>query len=223
MNKRVTIIFAAILAVVIFNQDSILEYLGFKQKVNHATPTLTTPKKERISPKTKIEGDSFVSDTIYQWDEQILDWVITNKPLDFRAQYVNTTASSHSFSEPIEVDWKILMDIQYKLQYFSEIEMEMYAPVFSKAVKALHGKDVIIEGFVIPFDEEEELLSLSFNPYSSCFFCGKASPASVISMYLKNKRKRYKIDDFKKFRGTLFLNHDDPNQFYYILRDAKEI
>ena len=27
----------------------------------------------------------------------------------------------------------------------------------------------------------------------------------------------------KKFRGYLQLNEDDPDQFYYILRDAEEI
>ena len=114
------------------------------------------------------------------------------------------------------------MDINYELRYFKELDMEIYAPVFSEAVKALDGKEVILEGFVLVFDEEPDLLSLSANPYASCFFCGKASPASVISMYLKKKRKRYKMDDFKKFRGTLHLNHDDPNEFYYILRNATE-
>jgi len=114
------------------------------------------------------------------------------------------------------------MNIKYRLKYFSELDMEMYAPVFPESIKELDGKEIVIEGFVIPFDEEQELLSLSANPYASCFFCGKASPASVISMYLKNKRKRYKMDAFKKFRGKLELNHDNPNEFYYILHNAKE-
>lgn len=114
------------------------------------------------------------------------------------------------------------MEINYQLKYFSELEMEIYAPVFPKEIKELDGKEVAIIGFVIPFDEEEQLLSLSANPYAACFFCGQASPASVMSMYLKNKRKRYKVDDFKRFRGTLHLNHDDPNEFYYILRNAVE-
>lgn len=131
--------------------------------------------------------------------------------------------SDHPISPPIEVDWKVLMNIDYELRYFKEVDLEIYAPVFSKAVKALHGKEVIIEGYVIPFDEEGELLSLSFNPYASCFFCGKASPASILSIYLKDKKKRYKIDDYKKFRGTLYLNKDDPNEFYYILRNAREV
>lgn len=127
-----------------------------------------------------------------------------------------------AISGPIEIDWQVLLDIDYELRYYKEFDMEMYDPVFSKAVEALDGKEVVIEGYVIPFEVEEELLTLSFNPYASCFFCGNASPASVISLYLKEKDQRYKTDDFKKFSGTLYLNHDDPNEFYYILRDAKE-
>ena len=101
--------------------------------------------------------------------------------------------------------------------------MTIYAPVFSKELLALHKKKVIITGFVIPFDLEENLLALSRNPYASCFFCGQASPASVVSLYLKNKDKRYKTDDYKTFSGTLYLNEDDPADFYYILRDANEV
>ena len=99
--------------------------------------------------------------------------------------------------------------------------MELYTPVFPKVVKALDGKEIIVEGFVIPFDQSGELIALSANPFAACFFCGKASPASVISMHLRNKGKRYKMDDFKKFRGTLKLNYDDPDEYYYILQDAR--
>jgi len=223
MSKNIKILFAAILIAGVFTQDKICEHFGFGQAKLHDSPVVTVHEKELIASDTVVKKDYFINDTIYRWDEQLLDWVMTKGSAGFRAQLVNATVSDRSSSKPIKVDWKVLLDIEYRLRYFSEIDMEMYAPVFPKAVEALHEKEVIIEGFVIPFDEEEELLSLSFNPYSSCFFCGKASPASVISMYLKKKRSRYKIDDFKKFRGTLYLNHDDPNEFYYILRNAKEV
>lgn len=126
-------------------------------------------------------------------------------------------------SEPIVIDWQVLMAIDYEPRYFEELDMEIYSPVFSEEVKKLHGKTVIIEGFVIPFYEEDDFLSLSMNPYASCFFCGNASPASVLSLYLKKGSRRYKIDDYKKFKGTLLLNQDDPDDFYYILRDAVQV
>jgi hypothetical protein len=100
--------------------------------------------------------------------------------------------------------------------------MKIYAPVFPDGLKAIDGKQVIIEGFVIPFDEKGDILALSANPYAACFFCGKASPASVLSLYVK-KKKRYKMDDFRKFKGVLHLNADDPEEYYYILRNAVPI
>jgi hypothetical protein len=154
-------------------------------------------------------------------------------PIDWKGS-INTTSDhkqakssffSHSNQEPEEIKWNLLTDIEYELKFMPSMDTEMYVPIFTQAVKMLDGKEVIIEGYVIPFDmdEEEEILSLSANPYAACFFCGKASPASVMSLYLKEKRKRYYTDDFKKFKGTLHLNYDDPYEFYYILKDAEEI
>jgi hypothetical protein len=136
---------------------------------------------------------------------------------------VNFKTPQDATEEPIEIEWQLLMDIEYELKYFEELDMDMYAPLFPQKIKALHEKEVIIVGFVLPFEKEWDVLALSANPFASCFFCGQASPASIISMYLKDKKKRYKMDDFKKFKGTLHLNEDDPDEFYYILRDAEEI
>jgi hypothetical protein len=163
-------------------------------------------------------GDSFMADTKLNSEDGPGD-----KKLRPKAQFVSYTSIDQGIAEPIRADWKVLMDIDYKLQYYKEFNMEIYAPIFTKAVKKLHGKEVIIDGHVIPLDVKQEMIALSYNPYSSCFFCGQASPASVISLHLKDKSKRYKKDSFKKFRGTLYLNQDDPDEFYYILRDAVEI
>lgn len=145
----------------------------------------------------------------------------------FEVNLINQTLTynlSHfDQEEPIELKWDDLIDINYKVRYFESLDMDVSAPVFGNAQKALDGKEVIIEGFVIPFDEDMKYLSLSANPYASCFFCGNASPASVISMYMKDGTKRYQIDDFKTFKGRLHLNYDDPNEFIYILKDAVEV
>lgn len=125
--------------------------------------------------------------------------------------------------KPIEVKWEVLIGIDYEVRFFKAYDMDISAPVFSSKQKALDGKEVIITGFVIPFDENMEYLSLSANPYASCFFCGNASPASVISMYMKDGTKRYQIDDFKTFKGVLELNYDNPDEFIYILKNAVEV
>jgi len=143
---------------------------------------------------------------------------------DWGESFTRRTSVKHpATSDPVMVDWRVLIDIDYELRYFEGIDMKVNAPVFSEAVKELDKQEIIIEGFVIPLDAAGDRLALSLNPYAACFFCGKASPASVISLYLKNKgKKRYKIDEFVEFRGVLYLNRDDPNEFYYILREARE-
>ena len=136
---------------------------------------------------------------------------------------ITTDNLKQTIQQPLTVNWEDLIDINYEVKYFKEYEMDISTPVFGSSQKALDGKEILITGFVIPFDENTEYLSLSANPYASCFFCGNASPASVISMYMKNPGKRYMIDDFKTFKGTLHLNYDNPDEFIYILEDAEEV
>ena len=128
-----------------------------------------------------------------------------------------------TIQRPIEVKWETLIDIEFKERYFKSIDMVADAPVFGPEQLALDGKYVKITGYVIPYDEQGNYLSLSANPYASCFFCGNASPASVMSLYLKDDRKNYRIDDFKTFKGTLYLNAENLDEFMYYLKNVEEI
>ena len=220
---KIKLFIALILIVGVFIQTRLFVHFDYGQTDHQEEVKIEASKSDFMQANLSVKSDYFISDTIYRWNDQLLDWVETNASPDYHVQFVSNKIFHHALSEPIAVDWKVLMDIEYKLRYFSEMDMEMYAPIFPKSVEDLHEREVVIEGFVIPLDAEEEIISLSFNPYSSCFFCGKAGPASIISMYLKKKRNRYKIDDFIKFKGTLHLNKDDPNEFYYILKNAQEV
>ena len=147
-----------------------------------------------------------------------------HKPLEinsFKADFNSITNADEQ--QPIEVKWETLIDIEFKERYFKSIDMVANAPVFGSEQLALDGQVVKITGYIIPYDEEENYLSLSANPYASCFFCGNASPASVMSMYLKDDSKNYRIDDFKTFKGTLYLNADDPDEFVYYLKNVEEV
>ncbi|MEM7574030.1 MAG: hypothetical protein AAF433_14075 [Bacteroidota bacterium] len=222
MNSSLKLLLIVGLITTVMTSEKICVHLGFGQAKQNDQPVTVTNEAEQSVTQETEPSNYLVNDFLYQWDEQFLDWVPVEGAIEYQAQLVSNDEPEYLGREPIKVEWESLMDINYQLRFFSELDMEIYAPVFPSSIQALDGKEVVIEGFVIPFDAEEELLSLSANPYASCFFCGQASPASVISMYLKNKRKRYKVDDFKKFRGTLHLNYDDPKEFYYILRDAEE-
>lgn len=224
MSKTLKIFLVAVLVTTVSTQEKVCDHLGFGQAAFHDGPFAAEPASD-VGPSDSISGSShFVNDTIYQWDEYMFDWVASADMPIFEDRLVDSASLQQvPISEPIEINWRLLMEIKYRLRYFADIDMEMYSPVFGEAVEALHEKEVIIKGFVIPIDEEENMLALSFSPYSSCFFCGKGSPASVISMYMKTKKKRYKLDDVKRFKGILHLNHDDPDEFYYVLRDVTEV
>ncbi|WP_051568461.1 hypothetical protein [Crocinitomix catalasitica] len=169
------------------------------------------------------EIDYWVNDSIYIWDDEEVNWVITGEVVN-RKDPDNLYVQKQELSnKPIKIKWETLMDIRYRLKYLAQMNSKVFSPVFGENLKKWHGKEVIIEGFVIPYDEEGKLLALSYNPYASCFFCGNASPASVISMYMKNSNTLYDLDDFRKFKGIFYLNQDDPDQFYYILKDVVDI
>ncbi len=221
MNNKVKILLlGVILLVALFNRQLIGEYLGFGQ-AEPPDDSIATPVAMESPEEEDYESGNYpVNDTLYRWNEQLLNWAPVEETQDYQIGPVNNSKTGRPATGPVEVSWPELTDIRYQLYYFKKVEMEIFAPVFPKAIQALDGQEVLIEGFVLPLDEET--LSLSYNPYASCFFCGKASPASVMNMYLKDDSKRYRMDEFKKFRGTLHLNSDDPDEFYYILRDASE-
>ncbi len=211
------VLLVALVAGLFFLKDRVVN----KSKVAEEAKYTEIKSASVLSSSIKKVEDSFVDDSIYHFDDSLFYWVASTD-VDSYVEETIDLLDKYDGKEVIEIDWDVLMDINYRLKYFESLEMEIYAPVFTKAVQALHEKKVAIEGFVIPFDEEENLLSLSFNPNASCFFCGAASPASVLSLYLKDTRKTYKTDDYRKFEGVLHLNEDDPNEFYYILKNAQE-
>ncbi len=122
----------------------------------------------------------------------------------------------------VKVTWKQLERIGFTLAYDEEIDMDVYVARYPKRLRRLAGEPVEVEGYVIPYDAAGAAFALSANPFASCFFCGRASPASVMTMEL-GARADYDTDDFRRFRGRLQLNADDPHEFYYVLEDATEI
>lgn len=191
------------------------------QAENKTTETAST-SSEAIQQKKSV-NDSLINDSIYNWDQKNYEWVVSTAKPNSNKNITSINEIEANPSEPIKIDWFVLENIQYNLKFFNDLETDVFAPIFGEVLEALHEKEVIIKGFVIPIFEDEGPLALSANPYASCFFCGQASPASVLSMYMKKKGKKYKADDYKEFKGTLFLNYDDPNEFYYILKNAVQI
>ena len=121
-----------------------------------------------------------------------------------------------------KLSWKTLEGIEFEEKFVKDIDGYMLFPKFTPQLKNLNGKQVSVEGYVVPVDKSGSYVALSANPYAACFFCGKAGPASVMTVKLKKKNPKYKIDDYTTFTGTLRLNTDDVKEFYYILENADE-
>lgn len=121
---------------------------------------------------------------------------------------------------PVFLSWDVLQDVTFEEKFVKEVNGPMLFPKFTPKMRALNGKQVQVKGYVVPFDPSGAKLALSANSYAACFFCGKAGPASVLTINLKTPDKRFKTDQFRNFTGNLRLNDKDIKEFYYILDEA---
>ena len=173
------------------------------------------PMTKAVKPNQRVHAKSMVSGSI---NAHCQIW----ETLFFGQIKGNARDGGGLQSEiPVKVRWQLLTSIKYEPKYFPQVEMEMLSPVFTDTLKKLNGKLIEIEGYVIPFDESTSIVALSANPYASCFFCGKASPASVMTLKIAYPGKRFKTDEFLRFVGRLRLNFNDPQEFYYVLEKAR--
>lgn len=121
---------------------------------------------------------------------------------------------------PVYLSWNVLQDVDFEEKYVKEVDGPMLFPKFTTKMKALNGKQVRVEGYVVPFDPSGAKVALSANAYAACFFCGKAGPASVLTVNLREPNKKFKTDQYRSFTGKLRLNNSDIKEFYYVLEDA---
>lgn len=131
----------------------------------------------------------------------------------------HNTALLTSKSEP--VTWQVLKDVTYVVKYNKQFRMDYKYPVFGKNVKSIEGKELFIKGYVIPLDVSQGYYALSRFPYSSCYFCGKSGPESVISLKFAVKPKKIKLDAIKTMQGVMYLNDSDPMDFIYIFKETE--
>jgi len=116
-------------------------------------------------------------------------------------------------------NWETLSKLEFEK---SQDEYgEIYLPKFGPEIKALSGKEIELEGYIIPFEGMfgPTKLIISSVPVASCFFCGGAGPESVAEVYLSESVK-YTAKKVK-VKGKLNLNQENSDQLMYILKDAK--
>lgn len=119
--------------------------------------------------------------------------------------------------------WKTLAKVKIEKRFDEVLNYEVDFPTFSKEVESLNGKEITLEGWMIPLDElrGKNYFVLSALPFANCFFCGGAGPETVLEVFLKKDlsftEKRVKV------KGKLTINPDDPLKLMYILQEAEII
>lgn len=114
--------------------------------------------------------------------------------------------------------WNILSKVEFKVQ--QDEYGELYVPTFSEEIKALEGKEVILQGFIIPFEGmfKPKRIILSSLPIDACFFCGTGGPETVAEAHL-NEEIKYTARPVR-IRGKLKINKDSIEELMYVLENA---
>jgi hypothetical protein len=121
-------------------------------------------------------------------------------------------------------EWNTLAKVSYKTA--TDQYGEVSVPVFGAEVKALEGKHISLQGYMIPLDGIEGMFKpnhfiLSSLPVEACFFCGTGGPETVVEVHMKSPVKYTK--DVIKLKGKLTLNGLDPYQMMYIIEEAEQV
>lgn len=119
--------------------------------------------------------------------------------------------------------WELLSSVEIVKGYDDFMGAEIEQPKFPEQLKLQEGKEITLEGFIIPLQQEsdQDYFILSRFPYQSCFFCGQAGPETVVEVY-SDQKFRY-TDERVRVTGKLRLNDDNPLHLFYILEDTEVI
>ncbi len=118
--------------------------------------------------------------------------------------------------------WQTLSLVTFDYKFDEMMGMDMQIPKFSKAVKNLEGKEITLQGYILPLEGKrtQKYFIFSAYPYNLCYFCGGAGPESVAESYCKEPIKY--TTKMITVKGKLRLNSSgDLDKMMYILTDVE--
>jgi len=122
-------------------------------------------------------------------------------------------ASQFLPEKPGFTSWRVLGQVELVKQN------KKMVPAFDRAVTALDGKTINVQGFMMPLDigdKQRRFLLVAAPPH--CAFCLPAGPDAMIEVRAKSDI-RYGFDAIS-VSGKLQVLKDDPAGLYYRLIDA---
>lgn len=121
--------------------------------------------------------------------------------------------------------WSNLSLVSTTTSFDAAFGIEVKKVKVSPVVKALEGKEIEIDGFIIPLTgklAQNHFMLSKFNE-KMCFFCGKAGPETAMQVFLSNNQKQKYTDEKIKVKGILRINENDPSGLLYTLEKAQVI
>jgi hypothetical protein len=121
-----------------------------------------------------------------------------------------------------EGSWNTLSMVTYQREFDESFGIDIEKPILNPIVRTLEGKEIEVEGYIIPLTGkiEQSHFMLSRYPQSMCFFCGKAGPESAAQVFTKDGKKIAFTDKKIKVRGILRINVTDITNLLYTLEDG---
>jgi len=118
--------------------------------------------------------------------------------------------------------WNTLSMVTYQRQFDETFGMDVEKPVLNPIIRKLEGKEIEVEGYIIPLTGkvEQSHFMLSRFPQNMCFFCGKAGPESAAQVFTKDAKKIPFTDKKVTVKGTLRINVTDITNLLYTLEDG---
>jgi hypothetical protein len=150
------------------------------------------------SPPTKTEHDKHA---------------VVFKPRSSRPLVVQTTLPTIDARGVNHLPWAVLADTRLG---------RTFNPSFPRYLKELEGKKVELQGFMQPLEGDLDCNSFMFieNPVG-CWYCEMPEMTGIVLVELPDRKTFAYTRKALRITGTLKLNSDDPENFLYILREAK--
>jgi hypothetical protein len=119
--------------------------------------------------------------------------------------------------------WATLSIVSVSSSYDPAFGIETKKVKVSPLVRTLEGKEVELEGYIIPLTgklAQNHFMISKFNE-KMCFFCGKAGPETAAQVFLADNKTQAYSDEKIKVVGVLRINESDPSGLLYTLEKAK--
>jgi tetratricopeptide (TPR) repeat protein len=97
-----------------------------------------------------------------------------------------------------------------------------YRPTFSKYLKELDGLRVQLNGFMQPLGDDPDSAAFLLIEYPvGCWYCEMPEVTAMVLVELPAGKTRHFTRGGVRITGKLVLNATDPENFLYVIRDAK--